>query len=198
MERVPDAPRQRALLKLSRYPSTPGTLVVELDADGNWRVVSEDADRSDTHTIAKRQRDAADRDAILAALERGAQLTRTDLEDVTGAPARQWHATLDALIKDGCVAKLGAGRKGDPYRYEKVRADAQRPAQDGAESNGEMIPFSAHPRRGAEKESSSAPFPLSAHGAESGKSLPRCTCADGGVQDENDIRCHRCWGAMSR
>ena len=98
MERVPDKPRQRALLTLSRFPQIPGTLVVELDLDTEvWSVISEEADRSDTRTIAARQRSEADREAILDALEDGDALTRAELEEATGTPSRQWHPVLDVL-----------------------------------------------------------------------------------------------------
>jgi AAA domain len=168
LERVPDAPRQRALLALSRYPRTLGTLVAELSLDGQWLVVSEDVDRNDTGTIAKRQREAADRDAILAALGGGQELTRPDLEDVTCAPARQWHTTLDALITEGLVQKRGKGKRGDPYRYQIVRTDsAQGDAQNGAERDPAEILVSAHPRRGAETESTAAASPNVAPCAES-------------------------------
>lgn len=141
LERVPDQPRQRAVFALSRYPQTPGTLVAELDHDGLWRLVSEDADRSDTRTIAARQRDEADRDAIMDALRGdGVQLTRSDLEDATGAPARQWHKTLDTLIKDGVVHRSGAGKKGDPYRFELTSEGAQSDSGDPppASANGHV------------------------------------------------------------
>lgn len=167
LERVPDAPRQRALLALSRYPQTPGTLVAELDQDGAWHAVSEDADRSDTRTTAARQRDVADRDAILAALNDGSPLTRADLEDATGAPARQWHTTLEALLKDGAINKTGAGKKGDPYRFQILRKhSAQAAAHNGAETDAAPILLSALPRRGAETESSPAPKPNGGLGAE--------------------------------
>jgi AAA domain len=153
LERVPDAAHQRALLALSRHPRTPGTLVAELNLDtGVWHVVSEDIDRSDAGTIAKRQREAADRDSLLTALDAG-ELTRAELEEITGTPARQWHSTLEALIKDKVVKKTGAGKKGDPYRFEKVRTDA---AHNGAESDLGGIHVSAAPRRGAETESTPA------------------------------------------
>jgi hypothetical protein len=167
MERVPDAPRQRALLALSRYPQTPGTLVAELDTNGAWRAISEDADRGDTRTIAARQRTAADREAILAALNDGGQLARTDLEDATGTPSHQWHSTLDTLIAEGLISKTGEGKKGDPYRFQMLRTDAaQAAAQDGAANGQAGILFSAHPRTGAETESTAAANLNGAHCAE--------------------------------
>jgi hypothetical protein len=129
MARVPDERRQRILLALSRYPQTPGTLVVELDADG-WHVVSEDEHRSDARAIAARNRADADRRAILAALDAESPLTRKDPEDATGAPSRQWYPTLEALLKDGSLRRTGAGKKGDPHRFEIVRADESSAYED--------------------------------------------------------------------
>lgn len=170
LERVPDAPRQRVLLGLSRYPSTPGTLLVELDHDGTWHVVSEETDRTDARTMAARQRNVADREAILAALAGGERLTRADLEDATGAPSRQWHATLDELRREQLVGRTGLGRKGDPYRFEMLRTDsAQDGAQNGAESTAREILFSAHPRRGAENRINLAASPDDAQCAEAAR-----------------------------
>lgn len=180
LERVPDQPHQRALLALSRFPSTPGTLVIELDPETDeWRPVSEDADRSSASTIAARNRADADRQAILDALANGELLTRAELEDAVGAPSRQWHPTLDALLKAGTVTRSGAGRKGNPYRFQIVRTDtAQGDAQNCAESADAGIPFSAHPRRGAEKESTAPTPPNTAQGAR--------TCAESAPEPESD------------
>jgi hypothetical protein len=131
-------PRQRALLTLSRYPSTPGTLVVSRDpATGTWAVVGEAADRGDARMIADRQ-------ALLDVLNGGSALTRTELQDEIGAPELQWHKTLDDLQHENLVARLGAGKKGDPYRFQMVRTDAaQAPAQHCAETGQEVRLLSA-------------------------------------------------------
>ena len=152
MDRVPDMPRQRVLLALSRYPQTPGTMVVELGADDQWRMVSQDDDRSDPKTIAARNRTQADRDALLDALSGGSSLTRGELEEAIGAPDRQWHKLLDELLKEKKISRSGSGVRGNPYRYEKVLTDtAQTPEQKRAETT---IPISAHsPKGNAEMES---------------------------------------------
>lgn len=126
LERVKQ-PRERALLALSRYPSTPGSLLIEHDpGTGAWASIAE-GERSDARSIGDRQ-------AIVAALD-GAELTRAGLEEATGAPERQWHGQLDALIEDGKVQRIGAGKKGDPYRFSLLRINAaQRPAQHRAET----------------------------------------------------------------
>ncbi len=146
LERVPDQPHQRALLALSRFPSTPGTLVIELDPETDeWRPVSEDADRASASTIAARNRADADRQAILDALASGEPLTRAELEDAVGAPSRQWHPILDALLKADAVTRSGAGRKGNPYRFQILRTDtAQDDAQNCAENRSGAVADSAH------------------------------------------------------
>jgi hypothetical protein len=157
LDRVPEAPRQRVVLSLSRYPQTPGTLVVEMDDTGEWRVVSSDEERSDAQTIAKRNRAASDRQALTDALGQGDPLTRAELEESLGVPSRQWHSILDEAVKAGQVSRIGAGKRGDPYRYEILRTvSAQVSAQGCAETEARVIPFSAAPRRGAEKESNVA------------------------------------------
>jgi hypothetical protein len=135
-----NAPRDRLLLALSRYPSTPGSLVVRHDAaTGMWSAVAE-GERTDARAIG-------DRLSILDALARGDELTRTQLEDAVGAPQRQWHEQLDELIREGRVGRLGAGKKGNPHRFRILRADgAQDPRRNGA---GAGPVSAAHPFRGA-------------------------------------------------
>lgn len=120
-------PCERVLLGLSRYPNTPGSLIIKRDsATGAWSSIAE-GERSDARSIGDRQ-------AILTALTDD-ELTRGELEAATGSPQRQWHAQLDALIADGKVQRNGAGKKGSPYRFALVRTDsAQASAQHRAES----------------------------------------------------------------
>lgn len=133
-------PRERVLLALSRYPSTPGSLVINHDAaTGSWAAVAE-GDRTDARSIG-------DRLAILDALDGDEELTRAELEEAVGAPERQWHAQLDELLGGGQVQRLGAGRKGSPYRFKKVREKA---AQNGAQKARRNAPTgrsvsAAHP-----------------------------------------------------
>ena len=155
-------PRQRALLTLSRYPSTPGTLVVSRDpATGAWAVVGETADRGDARMIADRQ-------ALLDALSDGDALTRMELQGKLGAPELQWHKTLDDLQHEHIIARSGAGKKGDPYRWQMVRTDAaHEPAQHCAETGQEVRLFSAAlPVGKQQKQTSSVPSAETAHCAE--------------------------------
>ncbi len=163
LERVGTSPRQRALLALSRYPSTPGALVIEHDpTDGTWSVVGEGEERSDSRSIADRQ-------AILAALRRSSELlTRADLEAAVGTPERQWHPELTTLEHEGLIQRTGAGKKGDPYRFGMLRTDAaQAPAQQCAERESTAASLSAAlPVREQHKESKRGRNTNDAHCAE--------------------------------
>ncbi len=160
LERV-KRPCERVLLALSRYPSTPGSLLIERDPFGVWAAGAE-GERSDARSIADRQ-------SILTALDDGSELTRAELEVATGAVERQWHAQLDALIAEGKVQRTGAGRKGSPYRFALLRVDAaQAPAQHRAESPTSAASFSAAlPVGEQQKEAGEAAATNGAHCAES-------------------------------
>lgn len=163
LERVSASPRQRALLALSRYPSTPGSLVIEREpATGAWACIAE-GERGDARSISDRQ-------AIVAALGTGT-LTRDELEAATGAPERQWHGQLEALIGEGKVQRTGAGKKGDPYRFSLLRKDAaQGAAQKRAErENTDASLSAAHPVRDAAQRSERGSEADSAHRAESNR-----------------------------
>jgi hypothetical protein len=129
-------PRERVLLALSRYPSTPGSLVVNHDAATRaWSVVGE-GERGDARSIT-------DRRAILAALDDGEAVTRAELEHVVCAPQRQWNKELQTLIDEGRVQRSGAGKKGDPYRFSMLRiVAAQHPRSNGHELRSDAA---AHP-----------------------------------------------------
>ena len=150
LERVADGPaRQRKVLALSRYPTTPGALVLEHDVNqGEWRLIGEGADRDDARAIS-------DRAALMDALSVEEGLTRAELEELLETPQRQWHRTLDQLIDTGHVEKSGAGKKGDPHRFKMLRTNAARTtAQNCAESAELSVsPFlPASPFRGREKQ----------------------------------------------
>jgi len=136
LDRVQGAPpRQRKLLSLSRYPQTPGVLVIEHDATtGAWSVIGEGADRGDAREIT-------DRAALMAALDHDETLTRQELEQAMGSPERQWHTTIERLIETGAVIKTGAGKKGDPYRYKKPLTDSAQPPAQNPRRNGNSAGF---------------------------------------------------------
>lgn len=154
---------ERLLLALSRYPTTPGSLVLDHDRHtGAWRAIVE-GERSGV-------RELRDRQAILDALSGGDELTRAELEEATGSPERQWHGALDELLRGGEVRKTGAGKKGDPYRFGMVRTDAaQTGAQNRAESDSaDASVSSAHPHRGCSRnQAGAAASPNGARCAES-------------------------------
>ncbi len=148
LERVKGGPpRHREILALSRYPQTPGVLVVSHDAaTGAWSVIGEGTDRGDG-------RDISDRTAILAALADGGELTRAELEAAMGAQQRQWHGTMDQLIATGAVDKAGAGKKGDPFRFQILRTGA---AQKGRRNGQAVDSDAAAPRRGQHQNHNAA------------------------------------------
>jgi hypothetical protein len=165
LERVKQ-PRERALLALSRYPSTPGSLLIEHDpATGAWAAIAE-GERSDARSIG-------DRRAILTALEDGFELTRAELEEATGAPERQWHGQLETLIGDGQVQRTGEGRKGSPYRFSLLRKDSAQGAaqQVRTKENGSACLSAALPVRGAAETSETAAGTNTARRAESNDEL---------------------------
>jgi hypothetical protein len=127
LERVDDSPRERALLALWRYPSTPGVLLIDHNlVNGSWSVAGESSERAD-------KRKMADRQALLRACDEA--LTRTELESALGSPALQWKGTLDTLVNEGLIEQTGEGVRGDPYRWKKVCTDSvQTPAQKCTES----------------------------------------------------------------
>ncbi len=164
LERIGDAPRQRAILSLSRYPSTPGLLIVDHDPhEGSWSVIGESAERGDTRAIA-------DREAILKALRSSDEgLSREALERAVGAPRIQWKAILDTLQTERMIRRSGRGVKGEPYLFQIVRTDAaQAPAQKRAETGTAAASDSAAlPVGEQQKEADAAANPNGARCAES-------------------------------
>lgn len=167
-------PRERVLLTLSRYPSTPGSLVVNHDAaTGAWSVVGE-GERGEARSIADRQ-------AIITALSDGGELTRAELERALGTPQRQWAASLHKLIEDGRVHRSGAGVKGKAYRYSLMRTDAAQP-------------IAQHPRRnGHEPRSDAAAHPVGVQHerCESPKLHPAPAAVTGAGTEDPDARLRR-------
>ncbi len=135
-------PRQRVLAALSRYPQTPGVLVIEHDAATDaWAVVGQGEDRRDMRAVA-------DRAALLSTLPTTTPgMTRQELEEEIGSPHQQFASTLTQLIGEGHAARDGAGKKGDPYRYRILRNP---PAQNPRTNASAAVSLSgAHPFRDA-------------------------------------------------
>src|SRR5205807_7046379 len=147
-------PSERVLLALSRYPSTPGSLIFNYDhATGSWKVAGE-GDRDDT-------RATRDRQAILTALAGDEKkLTNDELQEAIGAPRLQWQGQLKKMVNCGEVGRTGKGVKGDPHRFEILRTDsAQSDAQKKVRTNAAQVP--AHNR--AECDSTAASFSAAHH-----------------------------------
>jgi hypothetical protein len=151
-----EQPSERALLALSRFPSTPGSVIFDYDkVSRSWSVEGE-GERSEARSMRLRQ-------AILSALRDGGELTNAGLEKATGVARREWHTELNKLVDDGQVRRSGEGKRGDPYRFEILRKDsaergaqdaqkdaaedsAEAPAQKPAETPGEgVVDSGAHP-----------------------------------------------------
>lgn len=158
LERVGgESPRQRKLLALSRYPQTPGVLVIEHDrTTGRWSAIGEGTDRGDGRDIANRAK-------LLEALSSDEWRTRKDLEKAMGAPHLQWCGTLEQLTEAGVVAKAGEGKKGDPNRYKKLAADA---GQNAGRNGGEADSDNAAPLKGQHQNHDAATVSDSAPWAE--------------------------------
>ena len=155
LERVQGGPaRQRKLLALSRYPQTPGVLVIEHEVNqGRWRVIGEGADRADA-------RDISDRVGLLSVIPDSEEgITRKELIEAMGSPELQWHAVLDQLISDGHVGKTGEGKRGNPYRYKKLRGNsAHAPAQQSStnETVGVSLVSAQLPLKAAQNKETTA------------------------------------------
>lgn len=162
LDRVPEgAARQRRLLALSRYPQTPGVLVIDHDAtNGSWRAIGEGTDRGEA-------RDIGNRLALLDALS-GGELTRKEIEEATGKEERGWHATMNHLIEAGEVVKLGAGVKGDPHRFQIVRTDSE---QHESSNGGRVVSDAAASPVGGQHQKQDAATFDSAGAAESDAAL---------------------------
>jgi hypothetical protein len=67
-------------------------------------------------SIAEEQMKAA-RQSVLDALASGEELTAADVRERVGANHGRTSAALRALLAEGGVTRVGAGKKGDPYKY---------------------------------------------------------------------------------
>lgn len=117
----------RLIHALSRFDETPEVLAVELTAEG-YLVVGE--------TVAVLQHRVAER--VLAALQESTHRSQT-LEELTAA-TRATRSTIQraiaSLVESGRAARVGGGRKGDPYRWRALTAEtAMRPWTEQADSD---------------------------------------------------------------
>jgi hypothetical protein len=102
-------PTIRYLHALSRFDETPETLVVELTDSGYVAL----GDETTVATAEARQR-VKD---VLPAGDDGA-LTLAELSDkMSKTPRTTLQRAVDELILKGDVSRIGAGKRGDPFRY---------------------------------------------------------------------------------
>lgn len=163
-----DAPvGHRQLVAVTRWPGTPGLLVVERDAAlGAWRIVGEGASREEGAALAWRER-------LLRAVPGEPGATLDELEKVVGVERRKWYGEFKSLLSEGLIVRSGEGKRGDPYRHFQAPADSV-PAfrtEDSTETYGDApgeIPSSRTPPVGGGRtETSPDEIPFSVPDAHS-------------------------------
>lgn len=110
-------PRVRVLHGLSRFTATPGSLAVRLGEDGIYLPLG---DETTLALIEGRRR-------VLDALPADADQAHTldELVKASGTRRSTAQEAVAALLAEETVVRLGAGKKGDPYRYH-VPAEAKK------------------------------------------------------------------------
>jgi len=132
IERLGDdsPPGHRRLVAVGRWPKTPPVLVVDRDpATGGWRVVGQAASRSEAASLGIRER-------VLAMMQDEELLTEAEIITRVGADKRKVGPVLRDLVADGFVARSGAGKRGDPYRYGKV---SRKVSSEGDTNSAEKV-----------------------------------------------------------
>jgi hypothetical protein len=116
----------RLLRAVSRFVSTPEEIVVELEAAG-YRACGD----------LNQVKAEGDRSLLLAALDACGEATSKQLHEETAIPDATVRERLNELLAQEKVARLGEGKKGDPYRWTvSFRADE---SLKGAERNSEAL-----------------------------------------------------------
>lgn len=113
LTREPNAarPTLRTLAALSRFDATPEELIVELTDAGYLAL----GDALAVALIEARQ-------AVVDTLAAGEQLTTAELIESVGGARTTVQAAIAELVDSGEVGRAGAGKKGDPYRYQATAA----------------------------------------------------------------------------
>jgi hypothetical protein len=104
----PVRPTLRVLSALSRFDETPAELVIELTDDGYIAL-------GDQAAVAFGEA----RSGVLDVLPDDGGLTVTEILEAIGGRRTTIQSALGSLIDAGDVAKVGTGRKGDPFRYRR-------------------------------------------------------------------------------
>lgn len=112
LARKEQAPRPtiRTLAALSRFDETPPEIVIELTDEG-YIVLGDEA------SVAF----AEARDAILAGLRDDDGLTMDEIVAELVAKRTTAQDAVRVLTETGVIERTGAGRRGDPYRYRRIR-----------------------------------------------------------------------------
>lgn len=131
----------RILECLSRFDEVPETLAVELTASG-YVVLGDapayakaDAERQILERLSATVDDAKTKDVLIAG---------------TGIKGTVVHEVLTALVERKVAAKVGGGKKGDPFRYYKIRKRSGSPCRDAATG------LPSEPRSGSRPKSPAA------------------------------------------
>jgi hypothetical protein len=142
LERVgDDAPTQRRLVAVGRWPHTPPVLVVEREArTGAWRALGHAASREEAAAMGMRER-------ILNVLT-GAegQITEDTLANLLDVDGRKVSRPLRDLVDEGRVTRSGEGKKGNPYTYSNA------PPKSSPETRGESPLKCSPPPAGGEHQ----------------------------------------------
>jgi hypothetical protein len=99
----------RVLHAVSRYAGTPEEQAAKLEGDRYIACGSVGALRG-----------AKERDRLLDALEHGGSMTADALSEETGMAKATVHKRLRELAEESVLVRYGAGKRGDPYRWEFV------------------------------------------------------------------------------
>lgn len=124
-------PRVRVLHGLSRFTATPGSLAVRLGEDGIYLPLG---DETTLALIEGRRR-------VLDALPADADQAHTldELVKASGSRRSTAQEVVAALLAEETVVRLGAGKRGDPYRYhvpaETKKLSAKTTSLGAAERN---------------------------------------------------------------
>lgn len=126
-------PTLRTLTALSRFDETPVELVVELGEDGEYIA------HGDGAAVAHAEALSAVR--THAPATEGTAVTEKDLLATAGVKRTLGQTAIRELLAAGELAKTGAGKRGDPYRYWRPSPAEKRSAlprdEVAAESNGD-------------------------------------------------------------
>ena len=107
----PGTSRQRILNASSRWTDTPESMIVELMPDGGGYTLISEGERAEVKRLAAHA-------PILEALADAVDgKTSADLVDALGINQSNVSRAVGALLAAGDVVRVGAGLKGDPYRY---------------------------------------------------------------------------------